>query len=278
MTGTVVGTVAVARTTWGGSRGRRARGPRKLRRPVQLALKGIADAPLKRKGRGGTRPGAGRKLAPGKRRSVPHRKRPRHDGKHPVLVTLRALRGLPALRTQVVSEMLQRVLREHRKRHAASGFQVAEFSIQENHLHFVIEATGLAVNKGADAPDALRAGVSGLVIAFAKQLNKLLGRRKGKVWGDRWHGRELGSPSELRSALVYVLRNAARHGAYFLGDGAVDPYSSAPRFTGWKRPVKTFSIETEPWPPPPRPLTWMLGTGWRLIGLLDPNEARRRGP
>jgi putative transposase len=253
---------------------------RKLRRAsyemTQLEMKGIADAPLVKRSPGGKRQGAGRKLAAGKRRSVPHRKRAAHDGRHPVLVTLRARRGLPSLRTQLVSEMLQRVLREQRRRYYAGSFQVAEFTIQDNHLHLIVEATGLAVNRGADAPDALRAGVSGLVIAFAKQLNKLL-RRKGKVWADRWHGRELGSPTELRGALVYVLRNAARHGAYFLGDGCVDPFSSAPRFTGWTRAIKSFSIETEPWPAALRPMTWMLGTGWRLIGLLDPNEARRRG-
>ena len=249
---------------------------RKVRRPVQLEMKGVADAPLIRRSRGGKRPGAGRKLAPGKRASVPHRPRVIHHGRHPVLVTLRARRGLPSLRSQVISEMLQGVLRRQRSRYYAGAFRVAEFTIQDDHLHFVVEATGLAANGGEDAPDALRAGVSGLVIAFAKQLNKLLGRRRGKVWGDRWHGRELGSPSEVRSALVYVLRNVARHGAYLIGDGCVDPFSSAPRFTGWARPVRTFSIETEPWPES-RPLTWMLQTGWRVLGLVDPSEARRRG-
>ena len=82
----------------------------------------------------------------------------------------------------------------------------------------------------------LRSGVSGLVISFAKRLNRILGR-KGKVWGDRWHGRELASPREVRNALVYVFRNVAKHGTRIVGDDALDPLSSAPRFTRWSAPL-----------------------------------------
>jgi putative transposase len=129
-----------------------------------------------------------------------------------------------------------------------------------------------------DAPDALRAGVSGLAISFAKQLNKLLGRARGKVWGDRFHSRELGSPTEVRNALVYVFRNLARHGTRMFGDTTVDQLSSAPRFKSFTRPV--FAIEDPAlWPQAP-PRTWLLNTGWwtrTRQGLLDPNEVRRMG-
>ena len=264
---------------------RRVRPARRARKAKQLELVGIADAPLMRaRGtRGGRRPGAGRKRAPGVRESVPHRPRPKHLGRHPVLVTLRAQRGLPSFRHQLVNEMMRTILLRQRKRAYTGAFQVVEFTIQENHLHLVVEATG-AVDADTIAPkDALRAGVSGLMIAFAKRLNAML-NRKGKVWGDRWHGRELASPSEVRGALVYVFRNSARHGMRFCGSTPtqelVDPLSSAQRFTGWKRPV--FQIMDMEKPPPgewprARPRTWLMGKGWQLLGLLDPREARREG-
>ena len=245
----------------------------------QLELGGIARFPVKRRGRGGLRAGAGRKRAPGVRESVPHRPRPKHLGRHPVLVTLRAGRGLPSLREQIVSDMLRKVLHGQRRgRRYSKTFQVVEFTIQDDHLHLIVEATGVVETGMVDAPETLRSGVSGLVIAFAKRLNKLLSRR-GKVWGDRFHSRELASPTEVRNALVYVFRNVARHGAYLYGFGTVDQLSSAPRFTGWTAPVLDVAGDAALWPPAP-PKTWLLDRGWWTRtrgGLLDPNEVRRRG-
>jgi REP element-mobilizing transposase RayT len=165
--------------------------------------------------------------------------------------------------------MLSSVLWTQRKRRYAGAFHVVEFSIQDNHLHLIVEA------RGPDAHAKLRSGVSGLVISFAKRLNMMLGRR-GKVWGDRWHGRELRSPREVRSALVYVFRNVARHGARMIGDGIVDQLSSALRFAGWTTPLH-WTLDTGPrWPDTP-PRTWLLGTGWRTRGggPIDPREVKR---
>ena len=49
-------------------------------------------------------------------------------------------------------------------------------------------------------------------------MNKL--GRKGAVWADRHHRRELTTPSEVRSAMVYVLQNYRRHGAQSFRDRA----------------------------------------------------------
>jgi len=222
----------------------------------QLELDGIARFPVKRRGRGGARAGAGRKRAAGVRPSVPHRPRPKHFGRHPVLVTLRARRGLPSLRVELVNDMLRRVLLGQRKgRRYSKVFQVVEFTIQDDHLHLIVEATGVIATGMVDAPDALRSGVSGLVISFAKRLNKLLSRR-GKVWGDRFHARELTSPSEVRRALVYLLSNHLKHGVHDLG--LIDPFSSGFWFEGWMQVLDR--------PPAPRPLepprTWLLDWGW----------------
>jgi putative transposase len=245
---------------------------------VQLELDGVARFPVKRPGRGGRRAGAGRKRGPGVRPSVPHRRRVVHLGRQPVLVTLRARSGLPSLRQEMVSQMLREVLRRQRQRRYAKTFQVVEFTIQDDHLHLIVEATGVVETGMVDAPEALRSGVSGLVISFAKRLNKLLSRR-GKVWGDRFHTRELASPSEVRNAIVYVFRNVARHGATMYGADIVDDLSSAPRFTRWTRPVVDIHGDAALWPQAP-PRTWLLERGWwtrTRQGPLDPNEVRRRG-
>jgi REP element-mobilizing transposase RayT len=167
--------------------------------------------------------------------------------------------------------MLRKVLQRQRDRRHAGSFQVVEFSIQDNHVHLIVEASGRAPH----AHEMLRSGVSGLVISFAKRLNKLL-RRKGKVWSDRWHGRELESPREVRNALVYVFRNVAKHGTRMVGQDVVDHLSSATRFTRWTRAlVWPFPDGDGPWPDAP-PRTWLLGTGWHLHhGLLDPREVTR---
>ena len=241
---------------------------RKPKVGTQLRLAGVSDEVEPKPKWGGRRANAGRKRAEGTRPSVAHRPRPRHVGRYPVHVTLRARGGLPSLRSQRISAELHRILSRQAKRRYGPAFQVVDFSIQDNHLHLIVEAVG-----DEDAHDQLRAGVSGLVIAFAKRLNRLLHRR-GKVWGDRWHGRDLTTPREVRNTLVYVFRNVAHHGARMFGEGVVDPFSSAASFDGWTRPL-TMSVATKPWTHPP-PHTWMLDQGWRIHGLLDPREARRR--
>ena len=230
-----------------------------------MEMAAIVDAPVRPVARtwGGRRAGAGRpKKAVKDRTFVPHHSRPVHKKRHPTHVTLRARSGLPNFRTQRVQTMLRGILERqlHRRRYR-DQFQVVHYSIQSNHLHLIVEATDTR---------AMRAGVSGLVIAFAKRLNKeILARLTGKVWRDRYHSRELTTPSEVRRALVYVLQNVRKHGFELLGP-FIDPLTTAKSFTVW-----TTHIDPEPDPfPPPTPRTWLLGEGWssRGGGLLSPYE------
>ena len=75
-----------------------------------------------------------------------------------------------------------------------------------------------------------------------------------------------------------MFRNVAKHGTRIVGDDALDPFSSAPRFTRWTRQLLwPFPNGDGPWPAA-RPRTWLLGTGWHLRhGLIDPIETRRMG-
>jgi putative transposase len=232
--------------------------------PRQLAMDAILDAPSRPPPRtwGGRREGAGRPKKPERDRTfVPHQPRPTHKKRHPTHVTLRARSGLPNFRNQRVHGMLRRILEQQlHKRRYRQHFQVVHYSIQSNHLHLIVEATDTR---------AMRSGVSGLVIAFAKRLNKLLDRRTGKVWRDRYHSRELTTPSEVRRALVYVLQNVRKHGFELLGP-FIDPLSTAKCFLGW-----TIPTLPDPDPFPPRTArTWLLGEGWstRGGGPLSPDE------
>lgn len=197
-------------------------------------------------GVGGPRKGAGRKPAAGKRRSVPHRKRPRLDGKnHPVHVTVRVKRGVgvPSLRCEIVRQLFRELVRET----AATRFHVPHFSLQHDHVHLLVEAS--------DAK-ALASGMSSLVIRFAKRLNAMLGRA-GRVWEGRYHRHDLVTPTEVAHAIVYVLQNAKKHGEAPRDAAWLDAYSSANEFDGWV----DVQIEIGRVERPPR--TWLLRVGWR---------------
>ncbi|HVH41519.1 MAG TPA: hypothetical protein VM925_04220 [Labilithrix sp.] len=118
--------------------------------------------------------------------------------------------------------------------------------------------------------NALRAGISGFLIAFAKRLNGLL-HRKGKVWDHRYHRRDLTTPHEVKATLRYVLNNQRKHGHVTIGRGSFDYYSSAQHFDGWSEPLFAYFEEPEPWTET-RPRTWLLGVGWRRHGLISPAD------
>src|SRR5437879_6000110 len=82
---------------------------------------------------GGRRPGAGRKLTPGRRPSVPHRVRPLHVATHPVHATLRATPAVRCLRSARIFPAVHRALT------AASheDFRIIHYSVQDDHLHLI---------------------------------------------------------------------------------------------------------------------------------------------
>ena len=208
---------------------------------------------------GGKRKNAGRKAEARKRPGVSHHGRGTHKASHPVHVTLRLRREIPSVREQKLYLAVESAIRAGNER---AGFRAVEFSVQGNHLHFIVEATDAL---------ALTSGMQGLTIRIARAINRAL-ERTGKVFADRFHHRELSTPTETRIALEYVFLNVHHHAK---GHGLrwnprlVDPYSSATWFTGWATPIETIRREA----PPPVALaqTWMLRVGWRRLGLLRPS-------
>jgi len=203
---------------------------------------------------GGRRTGAGRKLTPGRRPGVPHRARPAHIAAYPVHVTLRSGRAVRCLRAARAFPAVLRALA------AAShhGFRILHFSVQDDHLHLIVEA---------DDTRALGRGLRGVTIRVARAVNRALGRR-GRVWGDRYHARALATPREMRHCLVYVLLNRGKHCEEECG---LDPCSSALWFDGWREPVAPAAAAA----PVVRARTWLAAVDWRRHGLLPIDEQLR---
>ena len=146
-------------------------------------------------GWGGRRKNSGRKKKPGS--GINHIRRPRFRNL-PVHVTLRLRRHVWNLRSRRCYSALAKDFAAGRDRF---GLRLCHYSVQGNHLHFVIEA--------ADTT-AMSRGMQGLAIRMARALNRVMGRG-GSVFADRFHSHVLRTPSEVRRALTYVVRNHAVH-------------------------------------------------------------------
>ena len=224
------------------------------RRPEQL------DLVHAYRGRGGPRPRAGRKRRPG-RRPVPHRRRPAVRRDKPQHVTLRLLAGLPRLRGAAAFRRVRSAIASGHK----PDFRVVHFSAMTNHLHLIVEADDRA---------ALSRGLKGLKTRITRRLNRLWSR-KGTIFAERYHAREIATPREARNLLLYVLGNARKHAAERgrkLPARWVDPCSSARQLDGWRQRVRLEPGVVEP------PRTWLLRVGWRRHGLLDAHAVPARAP
>lgn len=254
--------------------GRRANGLE-----AQLAL------PLAR-GRGGARPGAGRPRS-GKE-YVPHRRRPGLSRHEPLLVTVRLVRALPALRSRRPFEIVERAFRAANE---SGGLRLVHYSVQRDHVHMLVEVRpeevgGVAVvggvggRRGAAAMRAattrlLTARMRGFGVRMARRLNKLFGRR-GRLVAERYHARALRTPREVRNALVYVLGNRRKHlaqaGRGFVGPW-IDPFASGVFFDGWRSAPWVMSTYASHDPPPVvSARTHLLRRGWLRHGRIDPED------
>jgi putative transposase len=220
----------------------------------QLSL----DCTCKPEGRGGRRPGAGRKQ---RRGAVSHRKRAAFAKRFPQHVTMRLGSETPPIARDW---LMKRVVRPCIALSEKPFFRVVEFNVLSNHVHLICEA---------DDAMTLARGVQGLAIRLARRLNSAL-KRKGKFFGPRYHAVALRSPAQVRNTLRYVLLNRKHHAAadkrFFAG--WIDPYSSGVWFRGWQAPIRVNHIISDLVvlePPTKQPRTWLLRVGWRRAGPLS---------
>jgi putative transposase len=218
---------------------------------------------------GGRRRGAGRPASPG-RSPTPHRARPEHKARHPVHVTLRS--AFRPLRSQHVLPTV-RIALGRANRRDLERFRILHYSVQFDHIHLVVEASDKR---------ALSSGVRSVAIRVARYVNELVGR-KGALSSDRWFGRELTTPRQVRNVLMYVLANFRKHARSRVPAG-VDPFSSGLEFDGWQGysrragrspPCSGRAIPRGPneYSETAEPGTWLAARGWRVHGLLRIDEA-----
>jgi len=170
-----------------------------------------------------------------------------------VHVVLRLDEGLPSMRSKHPYRILRRSFAAGCDRF---GFRLNHYSVQGNHLHFIVEAQNR---------ESLSRGLKGLAVRIAKGLNKLWAR-KGRVFADRYFDRILRTPREVKNALRYVLKNGNKHGAH--NKPEPDRFSSGPFFNGWR---ELPAVEARTFGPPPLATarTWLQTTGWRRHGLIS---------
>jgi putative transposase len=202
---------------------------------------------------GKTRKRAGRKVEP--RPSVRHRVRPEHAYWKPLHVTLRAERGLPSFRREILYTAFERAFRTTRR----EDFRIVEYSVQDDHVHLIVEA---------DDKDALARGMKSFAVRANRLFNAALGRGRGRVWGDRYHRRDLGSARQVRNALVYCINNYKKHQPAARSGWHIDPCSSARWFQGWIA-VRRHDDGLRP---TEDPLTVLLRDAWKKHGLIHPAE------
>jgi REP element-mobilizing transposase RayT len=199
---------------------------------------------------------------------LPHVAREAHHREHPVHVSKRRVAMGPIFRAQRVCAAIRGVIADARR----NGVRVIQYSVQDNHLHLMVEG-----RDSADLSNQMRTLFSR--IAFAVNA---IARRHGKLFRDRHHRHELTTPREVRNALVYILFNDRKHGVAgptVTGSAApmLDPCSSAWWFEDWapwdRPPART--LRDGPERPTSKPESWLASFGWRR-GLGRGRDGRLR--
>jgi REP element-mobilizing transposase RayT len=142
-------------------------------------------------------------------------------------------------------------------------FRVCHLSIQENHLHFLIEAANRT---------ALSRGMQSLASRAAHALNRADGNRRSEVFTYRYHSTQITTARQARHTLAYVLNNWRKHRQDWVCEAAskakIDPYASGISFDGWAG-VTWFQVPTDYTPlPVSPPQTSLLRSDWRRYGHI----------
>lgn len=211
---------------------------------------------------GGVRPGAGRPPK-GEFAGHAHKGRAAFRAKHPLHVVMRVLPAAGNLRKPAIHDAVRASLTTLGTH---EDCRVVHLSIQRDHLHLLVEA---------DDRQALARGMRSFQISLAKRINRAIStpsrkRRRGQIFADRYESFVLDTPRAVRDALVYVLNAWRKYEKP--SPEALDPYSSALAFDGWKDPIT--DADTSDFAPlvlwPAR--TALVASQWRTGGKIARNE------
>ena len=187
-------------------------------------------------------------------------------------VVSRALSDVGNLRTRAMYVAVREATITAAKR---DDFRIVHLSIQRTHLHLIVEAQNRT---------ALAKGMQGFLIAAARYVNRAVlertgVRRRGSVFGDRYHARTLATPRQVRNCIAYVLNNWRHHDEHRTGPARtwkLDPFSSAILFGGWKGLVDSPTMYRRRSTYDPLvvwlPKTWLLRVSWQRHGAIDEYE------
>jgi REP element-mobilizing transposase RayT len=146
-------------------------------------------------------------------------------------------------------------------------YRVVEYSLQRDHVHLVVEASG---------KEALAAGMKSTAARLARVVNWVFGRR-GQMLDGRYHSVLLRTPRQVRNVLRYVLLNWRKHESRAASGAVLDPCSSGRWFAGWTEARVAAELagrdpvggdrETAP------ARCWLIRRGWYRHGLIGLAEA-----
>ena len=223
----------------------------------------------------------------GARAGSPHKKRPGLKPWCPVHVVLRVHEGVGSLRKRLMYRALRAATITAALRElnfdTEAAFRIVHVSIQRNHVHMLVEAANAT---------ALSRGMQGFQISAAKHINaayskqvRLVRRRRGSVFPDRFHQEIITTPRQARHALSYVLNNWRKHEEDRTRTAStwnVDPFSTGALFAGWKEREGATTLWR--WRETYEPLvvylprTWLLRVGWTKHGRISFNEVPSTPP
>jgi REP element-mobilizing transposase RayT len=184
-------------------------------------------------GRGGWRPGSGRKRGG----RVTHHGRDVFSLPIPLHCVWRTRDDVRSLRGK---RLWRQIRRSFQRSCEKEGFRLVHFSVQGTHVHLIVEA---------DEINLLSRGMQGLGVSMAKRINFTLSRR-GPAFEDRYFSRRLRTPREVANALDYVIHNHERH----LVRIGLEPGD-------WPDPFCSDSLRGEIPPLTAPPETWLLRVG-----------------
>jgi REP element-mobilizing transposase RayT len=230
---------------------------------------------------GGKRKGAGRKPT-GARAGSPHKKRPSIRKGSAGHVVLSVAPAVGSLRKRFMYRALREAtiavaMRELAYDDVNGTFRIVHISIQRTHVHLIVET---------DNKRALARGMQSFQISAARHINreysvkqKLVEKRRGNVFVDRYHLEVIKSPRQARRSLSYVLNNWRKHREDrepHTRNWNVDPFSSGIHFLGWKEreDAEVLWRWRDTYDPLVvyQPKSWLLRQGWLKHGRISFHE------
>lgn len=147
---------------------------------------------------GGARPGAGRPPK-GDKAGEPHTRRPSHQKKHPLHITIKVAPDVGSLRDRELVQAIREATHVAARR---EDFRIVHLNLSSDEIDLLVEA---------DSRHGLTNGIRGFQISCAGQIKRVLTARTGQqrsgVFPDRYRLRVITTPEEADAAIASVVKS-----------------------------------------------------------------------